>query len=111
MRASRPAYDEAWDHNPVDFLASGVFGAHFVNTVSPRFLEEIVEGRHDFVEWPLRQELTNKYFAGCGTGILNAPDPAFNPKTDKDIHRNYTAGDHPAGKRENKRHSSRRRWD
>jgi starch synthase len=43
-------YEEAWDRNPVDFLASGVFGAHFVNTVSPRFLEEIVEGRHDFVE-------------------------------------------------------------
>jgi starch synthase len=97
-------YEEAWDRNPVDFLASGVFGAHFVNTVSPRFLEEIVEGRHDFVEWPLRQELTNKYFANCGTGILNAPDPAFNPGTDKDIHRNYTAVDHPAGKRENKRH-------
>jgi starch synthase len=36
-------YEEAWDRNPVDFLASGVFGAHFVNTVSPRFLEEIVE--------------------------------------------------------------------
>jgi starch synthase len=26
------------------------------------------------------------------------------PATDKDIHRNYTAVDHPAGKRENKRH-------
>ena len=97
-------YEESWEHNPVDFLASGVFASHFVNTVSPRFLEEIVEGRHNFVEWPLREQLTNKFHAGCGTGILNAPDPAFNPETDKEIHRNYTAGDHPAGKRENKRH-------
>jgi starch synthase len=66
------------------FWPAACSAAHFVNTVSPRFLEEIVEGRHDFVEWPLRQELTNKFYAGCGTGILNAPDPAFNPGTDKD---------------------------
>jgi starch synthase/alpha-amylase len=97
------SYEEAWESNPVDFLASGVFAAHFVNTVSPRFLEEIVEGRHDFVEWPLRQELSNKFYAGCGTGILNAPDPAFNPRSDKLIACNYTAKDHPAGKLENKR--------
>jgi starch synthase/alpha-amylase len=97
------SYEDAWESNPIDFLASGVFAAHFVNTVSPRFLEEIVEGRHDFVEWPLRQELSNKFYAGCGTGILNAPDPAFNPRSDKLIARNYTAKDHPAGKLENKR--------
>ncbi len=98
------SYEDAWESNPVDFLASGVFAAHFVNTVSPRFLEEIVEGRHGFVEWRLRQELTNKFYAGCGTGILNAPDPAFNPETDTVIHRSYTATDHPAGKRANKHH-------
>ena len=97
------SYEEAWESNPVDFLASGVFAAHFVNTVSPRFLEEIVEGRHDFVEWPIRQQLSNKFYAGCGTGILNAPDPAFNPRSDKLIECNYTARDHPAGKLENKR--------
>jgi len=97
------SYEDAWDRNPVDFLASGVFAAHFVNTVSHRFLEEIVAGRHDFVPWPLRQELTNKFNAGCGTGILNAPDPSFNPQTDKAIHANYTHADHVAGKRENKR--------
>ena len=98
------SYEEAWESNPVDFLASGVFAAHFVSTVSPRFLEEIVEGRHDFIEWPLRQELSNKFHAGCSTGILNAPDPSFNPETDKEIFRNYTASTHPIGKRENKLH-------
>ena len=98
------SYEEAWGNNPVDFLGSGVFAAHFVNTVSPRFLEEIVEGRHDFVEWQLRQELTNKFHAGCGTGILNAPDPSFNPEKDAALFQAYTAEDHPAGKRANKRH-------
>lgn len=98
------SYEEAWETNQVDFLASGVFAAHFVNTVSPRFLEEIVEGRHDFIEPPIRQELTNKFYAQCGAGILNAPDPAFNPQTDEMIHSNYTPADHATGKRENKRH-------
>ncbi|MGD8702217.1 MAG: glycogen/starch synthase [Desulfosarcina sp.] len=98
------SYEAAWEHNQIDFLASGIFGAHFVNTVSPRFLEEIVDGRHAFVEWPIRQELTNKYHAGCGSGIINAPDPVFNPQTDQSIQRNYAAGDHPSGKQGNKRH-------
>ena len=102
------SYEEVWENNPVDFLASGIFGAHFVNTVSPRFLEEIVAGYHDFVKEPIRQELTNKFTAGCAAGILNAPDPAFNPETDKIIFRNYTAAEHPVGKRENKRRLQKR---
>jgi len=97
------SYEDAWQGNPVDFLVSGIFGAHFVNTVSPRFLEEIVEGRHAFVGGPIRQELVNKLDAGCGTGILNAPDPAFDPGTDEAIHQKYTAADHREGKRANKR--------
>jgi starch synthase len=98
------SYEDAWSSNPVDFLSSGVFAAHFVNTVSPRFLEEIVEGFHGFVEWPLRQELTNKFHADCAAGILNAPDPSFNPEQDASLIRTYTAEDHPEGKRANKRH-------
>jgi starch synthase/alpha-amylase len=95
-------YEEARESNPVDFLTSGVFAAHFVNTVSPTFLVEIVEGRHPFVAPPLMQELANKWFAGCAAGILNAPDPAFNPATDPDLARTYTPRGHAAGKRENK---------
>ena len=37
-------YEETRESNPVDFLTSGVFAAHFVNTVSPTFLQEVVEG-------------------------------------------------------------------
>jgi starch synthase len=100
-------YENARDINPVDFLVSGVFAAHFVNTVSPTFLKEIIEGRHDFVEPPLREELYNKWDAGCAAGILNAPDPSFDPEKDQDLYRQYNAKDHPEGKKENKRYLQR----
>jgi len=95
-------YWETRTANQVDFLVSGVFAAHFVNTVSPTFLKEIVEGRHDFVEGPLRWELSNKYHAGCAGGILNAPDPAFNPADDPNLVLTYGPSSHGEGKRANK---------
>lgn len=98
-----PSYEAARDTNPVDFMTSGIFAAHFVNTVSPTFLLEIVDGQHPFVEPQIREQLVNKYDAGCGFGILNAPDPAFNPQTDKDLKQNYGPKNHAASKRENKR--------
>ncbi len=97
------SYESARETNPVDLLTSGIFAAHFVNTVSPTFLREVVEGRHDFVEEQIRRELANKYHAGCGFGILNAPDPSFNPRTDPDLKARYGPEDHAAAKRENKR--------
>jgi starch synthase/alpha-amylase len=95
-------YSQTRENNPVDFLASGIFAAHFVNTVSRRFLEEIVEGRHDFISPHLRQELANKWNAGCAVGILNAPDPTFNPATDEILPFPYGPEDHFAAKRKNK---------
>ena len=96
-------YETARENNPVDFLASGVFAAHFINTVSPNFLVEIVEGRHTFIDYSLRQEIINKYHAGCATGILNAPDPSFHPENDPDLKVCYTPATHAKAKRENKR--------
>ena len=95
-------YEETRGSNLVDLLASGVFGAHFVNTVSPSFLDEICEGRHDFIPWAFRSEMIQKQAAQCAFGILNAPDPSFNPATDELIEQTYTADDHAAGKRKNK---------
>jgi starch synthase/alpha-amylase len=100
-------YEAVRETNPVDLLVSGVFAAHFVNTVSPTFLSEIVEGRHEFVEPPLRQELSNKYWAECATGILNAPDPSYHPEEDDALVKTYGAKDHSSGKRTNKRHLQR----
>ena len=96
-------YEEIRSTNPVDLLASGVFAAHFVNTVSHTFLEEIVQGRHDFVEEPLRREIAGKWEAGCAVGILNAPDPSYDPGRDEALARTYGPKDHAEGKRENKR--------
>ncbi len=100
-------YEETRDTNPVDFLVSGVFGAHFVNTVSPTFLREIVEGHHHFVAPHIRQELANKYYAECATGILNAPDPSYRPETDDALVQTYSAKDHARGKQANKRYLQR----
>jgi starch synthase/alpha-amylase len=95
-------YEEIRNANPVDLLTSGVFAAHFVNVVSPNFLAEIIAGRHDFVYGPLRQELANKAAAGCAAGILNAPDPAFDPATDKELQTRFGPADHVSGKKANK---------
>ncbi len=96
-------YEETREINPVNYLVSGVFAAHFVNTVSPTFLKEVVDGRFDFLGEYLRRELTFKWNAGCATGILNAPDPTFDPSTDKHLEQQYSSKDHVAGKRANKK--------
>ncbi len=95
-------YEESRDSNGIDFLTSGIFSAHFVSTVSPTFLKEIVEGRHNFVEPSIRSELANKWNSGCAFGILNAPDPSFNPAEDKILPYKYGPSDHFKGKPRNK---------
>ncbi|OIN96151.1 MAG: glycogen synthase, partial [Deltaproteobacteria bacterium CG1_02_45_11] len=95
-------YEETRETNSVDLLTSGIFAAHFVNTVSPTFLKEIVDNKHDLIEPPIRQELINKWNAGCAYGILNAPDPSFNPATDKELYKKYPPKSHLAGKKTNK---------
>jgi starch synthase/alpha-amylase len=97
-------YEESRDWNRIDFLTSGIFAAHYVNTVSPTFLTEIVENRHPFVENCIQNELSNKYHAGCATGILNAPDPEFNPAVDEMIRYNYGPKNHRRLKAENKKY-------
>ncbi|MCF8039951.1 MAG: glycogen/starch synthase, partial [Desulfohalobiaceae bacterium] len=99
-----PEYEQARDTAPVDFLVSGVFAAHFVNTVSPTFLQEIVEGRHPFIDDNLRRELTNKAEAECAFGILNAPDPAFDPENDSNLVQRFGPDNHVQGKKANKQY-------
>lgn len=96
-------YEETRYSIPVDFLGSGIFAAHYVNTVSPTFLMEMIEGRHDFVDEPIRRELANKWNAGCAVGILNAPELSFAPDNDEALTCTYSINDHVSGKQENKR--------
>jgi glycogen synthase len=87
---------------PVDLLTSGIFAAHYINTVSPRFLWEIVEGWHSVIPDSVRTELRAKYSAGCSAGILNAPDVSYNPATDDALIQNFSVADFVAGKAANK---------
>jgi len=96
-------YEQTRDNNPVDLLTSGIFAAHFVNVVSPTFLQEIIDGHHSFIEAPIRRELTNKVYADCAAGIINAPDPSFDPTSDEDLAQKYGPADHVTGKKANKR--------
>jgi len=99
-----PPYDyfSARDNDLVDLQASGIFGAHFINTVSPTFLREIVDGWHGFIPDSIRNEIRNKANAGCAAGILNAPDTSDNPATDDKIPFRYGPDNHAEMKRQNK---------
>ena len=83
------------------FLQAG-FSAHFVNTASPTFLMEMIDGRHTWVSAHLQQELANKWEAGCAVGILNAPDPSFDPMIDEGLFLKFSSKDHQAAKKINK---------
>jgi starch synthase len=96
------SYEQTRSGNAVDFLASGIFAADHVNTVSPTFLSEVIDGRHSFVPGHMRHELWAKANAGCATGILNAPDPVFDPATDPCLLQNYDDKTLLEGKRANK---------
>ena len=95
-------YEESRNNNQIDLQASGIFGAHFINTVSPTFLQEIVNGWHSFVPDSIRNEIRNKFNAGCASGILNAPDSADNPAIDDKIPFKYGPENHREMKRKNK---------
>ena len=91
-------YDSDRYHNQVDCLATGIFASHYINTVSPSFLEEIIRGQHRFVPHSVAHELWHKREAGCASGIINAPDPSYHPATDEALPVNYTAENHIEGK-------------
>lgn len=94
--------EETMHSNVLDFITSGIFAAHFVNTISPTFLLEILDNKHTFIGPRVRNELRNKYQEDCAYGILNAPDPSFNPAIDKLLAFNYTPADQRSGKSKNK---------
>lgn len=106
----RPPYDywDARNNNiPVDLLASGIFAAHFINTVSPEFLNEVSDGRHDWVPPAIRAEMKAKRDAECAVGILNAPDESYNPSTDAALPLAYNPNTQQAGKLAAKRYLQR----
>lgn len=98
------SYETARNSIPVDLITSGVFASHYANVMSPTFLNEIIEQKHSFIQGSLRQELANKQAAGCVAGILNAPDPSYNPSTDDSLACKYYPENHVFGKKANKQY-------
>jgi starch synthase len=95
-------YEESRSGNPVDMLTSGIFASHYINTVSPTFLDEIVQGQHKFIPGNIQHEISCKYHSGCALGILNAPDETFLPESDVMIAEKFTHQNHTAKKIANK---------
>ena len=89
-------------HGAIQLLASGIFSADHVNTVSPGFMRELANGDHGWISAGIRSEIRHKQSAGRATGILNAPDRSFDPVHDPALARNFSTFDHVRGKAANK---------
>ncbi len=101
---TRPPGDDEharW-HTPVQMLASGIFAADHVNSVSPGFLHELAAGTHGGIAESIRSEIHCKLAAGCASGVLNAPDPSFNPALDSALETPFSCHDVAEGKTANK---------
>ncbi|MDA7519215.1 glycogen/starch synthase [Akkermansiaceae bacterium] len=96
------SYEETRESNHVDLLTTGIFASDHVNSVSPTFLSEVVDGRHSFVPSHINHELWQKCQSGNASGILNAPDVSFCPTLDPHLEHHYSVEDHPEGKAKNK---------
>lgn len=95
-------FDAIWYENRVDFAASGIHAAGVVNTVSPTFLRELVEGVHeDIVPPSITHAIREKHAVGKALGILNAPNDTVDPRKARWAERYDVAGV-MAGKRANK---------
>jgi ADP-glucose type glycogen/starch synthase len=95
--------DNPWETVGVDFLLSGIKAADHVNTVSPTFLREMVDGYFpNLINNQIRDALCAKYNMGCASGILNAPKSTVDPRVTRELRVNYGASNVMAAKRENK---------
>lgn len=75
-----------WASNPVDFLATGIYAADFVNTVSSRFLEEIADGAfHEIIPPSVVTTVRQKIAEGAACGIQNAPNDSVDPRVSRCI--------------------------
>jgi starch synthase len=95
------SYDESRWTNPARLMPSAIHAADHVNTVSPSFLTELMDGRHPG-GWPMIDMLRAKHQHGQASGIINAPDPAYSPETDPAITERYNAAGHRSAKAANK---------
>lgn len=101
-------YQESRETNLLDLLTSGVFGAHVTQVLSQRFLDELMAGQDGPEGAALKTELGNKAQAGALATLAPAPDPSFNPATDRALMCTYFPANHYVGKVSNKLHLQER---
>jgi starch synthase len=94
-------YETTRQWNTVNWMASAIHAADHVNTVSPSFLQELLEGRHHSSP-ALAGNLHGKMHHAAAEGILNALDASYRPTDDPWIVRRYGSADHATAKRWNK---------
>jgi ADP-glucose type glycogen/starch synthase len=85
-------FEGNYEHNDVDFMTSGLYAADFINTVSPTFLKEIVEGyfqEHYMIPDSMRAMVRHRYKEGSAIGILNAPELTADPRIDPLLARKF----------------------
>jgi starch synthase len=85
-------FEGNYDNNDVDFLTSGIFAADMINTVSPTFLKELVEGYfrdHGLIADDMRAQVRVRWEQGSALGILNAPSATADPRIDPLIAHRY----------------------
>ena len=86
------SFEGNYTNNEVDFMASGLFAADYINTVSPTFLKEIVYdpsmGR-GIIPDSMRGIIQDRYSKGSAVGILNAPSETADPRKDDSLVQKY----------------------
>jgi len=95
-------YEESRDHNRVDLLASGIQASDHVNTVSPTFLDEMINGWQGDLPVVIREHLAGMREGGSACGILNAPHPSYDPTSDPALEQTFDPSSAREGKRANK---------
>ena len=95
-------YEETRNTNPMDMLTTGVFAANLTTALSQTFINTLTDGTGPSAPCMLKTELLNKLHAGTLSTIAPAPDPSFNPSTDRALMRPYGPDSHAIGKPYNK---------
>ncbi|MFA6089480.1 MAG: glycogen/starch synthase [Candidatus Woesearchaeota archaeon] len=87
------SFDVNYHHNRVDLMASALFAADRINTVSPTYLKEIINDYFldppNIVPDKIREIVKIRFNQNCASGILNAPSADNDPRYDKMIKHRY----------------------
>lgn len=79
--------DDNWSENAIDQLATGIRAADRINTVSPTFLNELVNGQVPAnASQAAVNEIRAKYLHGTAVGIINAPSDDVRPYSQEGMH-------------------------